>query len=233
MKMPAHAITFACLLLGPTVAYAGADPAGAMQGCNAAQQVTSAEGSGVRTIESVVQSLRSASYPELQRVDLRVKTFHSRSDYLRTRFSLSRFFLPVRMRYFVQVNPELFQQQVPSDGVCSILAHELVHVVALRHGNRVRRFGLVKLLSKGHTARFERGTDLEAIRRGYAEGLKSYRSWLYGHIPAGKVEEKRRNYFSPAEIDGVEERLRAQPDLYDYWRKQVPMNLGEIQAAPR
>jgi predicted metallopeptidase len=230
MRVLPRGIALACLLLGPAMADAQAGPTGPMEGCNALQPVTAAAGSGEQTIESVVQSLRGASYPELQRVDLRVKTFHSKSDFLRTRFSLPRFFLPLRMRYFVQVNPEMFQQQAPADGVCSIVAHELAHVVALSHGNRIRRLRLVKLISRGYTARFERGTDLAAIHRGYAEGLKSYRSWLYVHIPPDKVAEKRRNYFSPQEIERIEQRLLAKPELFELWSKRVPMNLQEIEA---
>ena len=227
MNRRARALALGYTLLAPMLAGAQSTGAGETGGCG--QQAVR----NISTTEAVIGGLRGASFPELRRVDLRVRTFHSQSDYFRTRFSLGRFFLPARMRFFIEVNPEMFQQQAPSDGVCGILAHELVHVVSLSHGNRIRRFGLVRLLSKSRTSRFERGADLEAIHRGYAEGLKSYRNWLYAHVPAGKVPEKRRNYFSPVEIDAVEEQLRAQPDLYEYWRKHVPMNLQEIQSATR
>ena len=136
---------------------------------------------------------------------------------------------PMRMRYFVDVNPALFQEQAPSDGFCAILAHELVHVVSLSRGNRIRRLGLVRLLSKGQIRKFERRTDLEAIHRGYADGLKSYREWVYGHIPPSKLQEKQRNYFSPEEIDAIEKKLLEQPDLFAYWSEHVPMNLRAIE----
>jgi len=177
----------------------------------------------------MIREVKANSFPELMHVDLRVRAFHSQSDYFRTRFSLSRFLLLVRMRYFVDVNPVLFQQQVPSDGVCAILAHELVHVVSLSRGNRIRRFGLVGLLSKRRTMKFERGADLGAIHRGYADGLKSYRGWVYAHIPPRKLQEKLRNYFSPAEIAEIQEKLNDHPDLFGYWSRHVPMNLQEIR----
>jgi hypothetical protein len=182
-------------------------------------------------VKKIVGDLRSHSFPELTHVDLRVRTFQSQTDYFRTRFSLARFFSPLRMRYFVEVNPALFSQQAPTDGVCSVLAHELAHVVTLSHGNRIRRLVLVRLLSKGYTAQFERRTDLEAIHRGYGDGLKSYRTWVYGHIPPNKLQEKLRNYFSPKEIAAIEVKLQGQPDLLEYWRKHVPSNLREIQNA--
>jgi hypothetical protein len=133
------------------------------------------------------------------------------------------------MRYFVDVNPALFQEQAPSDGVCAILAHELLHVVSLSRGNRIRRFGLVRLLSKRQTAKFERRADLEAIHRGYGDGLKKYRTWVYLHIPPAKIQEKRRNYFSPDEIAAIENKLLEQPDLFTYWKEHVPINLQAIQ----
>ena len=177
----------------------------------------------------MLQDIRGTSYPELAHVDLRVRNFRSQSDYFRTRFSLSRFLLLMRMRYFVDVNPALFQKQAPSDGVCAILAHELVHVVSLSRGNRIRRFGLVRLLSKGQTTKFERRADLEAIHRGYGDGLKNYRTWVYIHIPPSKLQEKQRNYFSPQEIAAIEKKLLKQPDLFAYWSVHVPMNLQAIQ----
>jgi len=182
---------------------------------------------------AVILDLRGTSFPELAHIDLRVRTFRSQSDYLRTRFSFSRFLLFLPMQYFVDVNPALFQEQAPSDGVCAILAHELVHIVSLSRGNRIRRFGLVRLLSKRQTTKFERRTDLEAIHRGYGDGLRSYRKWIYAHISPNKLPEKRRNYFSPEEIGTIQILLQERPELFGYWRRHVPMNLQEIQSGRR
>jgi hypothetical protein len=137
------------------------------------------------------------------------------------------------MRYYVEVNLALFQGQPPSEGVCAILAHELSHVVSLSHGNRIHRFGLVRLVSKRYTAKFERRTDLEAIHRGYGDGLKSYRVWVYAHVPPNKLPAKLRNYFSPDEIVAIQMRLEEQPDLFAYWTKHVPENLEQIEKSPR
>jgi hypothetical protein len=183
---------------------------------------------GIAQTESRMQEVRAASFPELRKVDVRVRSFHSQADYFRTRFSVMRFFLPVKMRYLVEVNPELFALSAPEDGVCAILAHELSHVSAMSRGNRMREFGLVRLLSKGFTAKFERRTDLEAIHRGYGDGLKSYRGWVYGHVPAENLAAKKRNYFSPEEIKEVQNGLKANPGLYVYWRKHVPLSSGQI-----
>ena len=238
-------IALAGIFFATLSAHSQSDPAALMPDCAPMDQQaplaghpsTSALGSargskaGISATGTVIQEIRGTSFPELVHVDLRVRTFQSQSDYFRTRFSSSRFLFLMRMRYYVEVNPALFQGHVPAAGVCAVLAHELAHVVSLSQGNRFRRFGLVRLLSKGYTAKFERRTDLEAIHRGYGDGLKSYRAWVYTHIPPAKLPEKLRNYFSPEEIAAIQIRLQAQPELFAYWSKHVPANLGEIQRA--
>ena len=187
---------------------------------------------GLSATEDQVREIRDASFPELTRVDLQLREFHSQADYFRTRFSVPRFLFLLRMRYFVEVNPALFGQQTPRDGVCAVLAHELSHVVSLAHGNRIRRLSLVRLVSKRYTAQFERKTDLEAIRRGYGDGLKSYRTWVYAHIPASALPTKRRNYFSPEEIEAIQQRTQESPGLFSSWSRHVPRNLEEILESP-
>jgi len=59
------------------------------------------------------------------------------------------------MRYLLFVNPGAIQ--APS--IESIVAHELKHIVPYRSGSRLRLIGLVRLLSSGYTAKFERRTD--------------------------------------------------------------------------
>lgn len=195
-------------------------------------QTTSAGGDAGDAIGATSPALfevRASSFPELARTDLRVRLFHSQSDYFRARFSVSRFLLLMPMCYFVDVNPALFLGPPVSDGTCAILAHELAHVVSLSRGNRIRRLGLIRLLSQRYAVKFERGADLEAIHRGYGDGLKTYRTWVYSHVPPGKPQEKRRNYFSPEEITALQMKLQEQPDLFQYWSLHVPTNLQEIQ----
>jgi len=127
------------------------------------------------------------------------------------------------------VNPEWRTKGAPIDGVRSILAHELAHIEDLSHGQRVRLLRLTGLLFKGWRARFERRADLTALARDYGPGLKTYRLWLYDHVPAGALEEKRRDYFTPEEIDAILAATASRRDLFDYWRQHVPMTLTDIQ----
>jgi len=183
------------------------------------------------TEEQLVSEIIVRSFPNLIGVDISVKRFQSDTDYFRTSFSAVRFLGGVTMRYFVLVNPAWKTRGAPVEGVQAILAHELAHVEDLARGKRIRLFGLVGLVSNTRTARFERRADLETLARGYGCGLKAYRAWLYTHVPAEKLAEKRRDYFSPEEIDAILAATAQQPDLFDYWLHHVPMTVADAHAA--
>ena len=182
--------------------------------------------------DQLVRDIIARSFPKLSGIDIRLKPFRSESDYFRTSFSAARFIAGRKMRYYVLVNPEWRTQGAPAEGVRSILAHELAHIEDLSRGKRMRLFRLTGLLFKGKTARFERRADLIALARDYGSGLKAYRAWLYEHVPAEKLPEKRRAYFSPEEIDAILAATAQHPDLFDYWLHHVPMTLTDIQTVP-
>jgi hypothetical protein len=58
-------------------------------------------------------------------------------------------------------------------------------------------------LSDTFNARFERGTDLAAIRMGYGEGLIEYREWLYRQLNSTDREKRKKTYMTPEEIRDV------------------------------
>lgn len=179
----------------------------------------------------IVAEIVEKSYPELRTARISVKTFHSRSDYYRSRFSFSRFLTFRKLHFLIFVNPQVFEKNAPANGIRAIIAHELAHAAYYRRHNRFELFGLIALQSKSFTARFERGADLQAIKRGYGEGLKEYREWLYQNIPAKQIARKKRDYFSPAEINLIVEAIKEKRDLIDFWIKNVPQNLAEIESA--
>lgn len=186
----------------------------------------------IKRTRAVVDEIIKAAYPELAKADIQLKTFTSEADYFRTIFSFKRFLFGQRMRYFISVNPRVFELAAPEAGIRAIIAHELGHVYDFHGKNRLRLFGLLRLSSKKYTAQFERRTDLQAIGRGYAEGLKAYRVWLYQHVPAKKIAEKKRNYFSPEEIEAIQIQLKVTPSRLNHWLKHVPLKLEEITAPP-
>ncbi len=194
-----------------------------------ASRTSSQHAALLERIRLLVDELIGASYPELRGVEIQLRLFHDDTDFFRTRFGIPQFLFGRRLSYLIQVNPKVCSLQAPEAGVRAILAHELSHVLYLKTRNRARHLGLARLISKGFTARFERLTDLQAISRGYGEGLKEYRQWLYQHVPHQKLPEKMRNYFSPEEIDAILSLSREQPEKLTYWLKRVPRNLQEIR----
>lgn len=184
-----------------------------------------------RTRKNIGEIIKT-SYPELKEADIRIKAFHSKSDYFKARFGVPQFFIG-RMRFLVFVNPRVFELNAPREGLRAIVAHELGHVLYYRRGNRLHLVGLARLGSKDFTARFERWADLQAISRGYGPGLSDYRRWLYENVPREKIEEKRRNYFSPDEIAAILPAIQRRPELLAYWFKHVPRNMKEIQSEDR
>ena len=188
------------------------------------------DASALTKIEKILSEVR-VSYPELRDARISLKLFTSKSDFFRSQFSISRFFTFRRFQYIIFVNEQVFNLNAPEDGIRAIVAHELAHVAYFKRHTRLGLFRLIGLASRSYTARFERGADLQAIKRGFGEGLKSYREWLYQNIPAENVAEKKRNYFSPAEIDLILALSRAQPGLIDALIKKVPRDRSQIEMA--
>src|SRR5690349_20419893 len=78
--------------------------------------------------ERLVREVRSSSYPELARKDIRIAWFTSRADYFQARFSLARFLTGRRMRYVVRVNRSPVLLDAPAEARRAIVAHELAHI---------------------------------------------------------------------------------------------------------
>ncbi|MCI0665101.1 MAG: hypothetical protein L0220_28895 [Acidobacteria bacterium] len=190
------------------------------------------QANALRQTYVLVEELIAASYPELCDAEIQIKLFQGNSDFFRTRFDIPQFLFGGKMRYIISVNPRVFEWQAPEAGVQAIVAHELAHILYFKQKNRLRHFSLVRLASMKFSARFERRTDLEAISRGFGAGLKEYRQWLYQNIPPKKLLEKRRNYFSPDEIDAILSLSQQRPGLLDYWRKRTPRHIQDISQSP-
>lgn len=178
-----------------------------------------AQTDSIQKTQKIISEVVKKSYPELKNKRIEVKIFQSESDYFRARFSYNKYLTFQKMRYIVFANPQVFAKNAPENGIRSIIAHELAHVLYFAERNRFELLGLVSLSSKSFTQKFERRADLEAISRGYGDGLKEYRAWLYQNIPQKNLAEKKRNYFSPEEIDKVIELFKEKPEKIAEWRK--------------
>ncbi len=176
-----------------------------------------------------VSEIVQKSFPKIKLAKIRIKTFKSETNFFKARFSFTRFLTFQRMRHLLYVNPEVYRRNAPEDSVKAILAHELAHILYYTKKNRFELLGLASLASNGFSAKFERKADLEAVARGYGEGLIQYRRWLYRNIPSNNISKKKRSYFSPQEIQAMLDVLKVKPEMIDVWRKRVPLNVEEIK----
>ena len=187
----------------------------------------------VEITRNLVGEVAARSFPEVNLKKVRIKTFKSKSSYFKARFSLSRFFTFRPMRKLIFTNPKLYELGAPESGVRAIIAHELAHVSYYKRKNRFELLGLAGLLSSGFSAKFERRADLEAVSRGYGEGLIAYRQWLYKNIPQRSINAKRRLYFTPEELKVILEVLKEKPEMMGVWKKRVPRNMEDLRKSVR
>lgn len=179
--------------------------------------------------QELINEIVKKSYPEIKLNKIKVKSFKSDTNFFKARFSYARFLTFQKMRYLVFVNPKVFELNAPVNGIRSIIAHEITHILYYTEKNRFELLGLTSLASDSFTAKFERKADLVAIKRGFGKGLIEYRNWLYKNIPEKEIKSKRRNYFSPDEIKLILEITKDKPEMFEIWRKDIPKNIDEIK----
>jgi hypothetical protein len=174
-----------------------------------------------------MNDVRHASFPQLEGVDIRVYDLHSDFDYLQARFTVSSFF-GRRLRYMILFNPDAIQRQVPAEGLRAIVAHELAHINYYESQRRMGLLSLVGILFPSFKTRFERKADLDAIALGYGPSLEIYRAWLYRNIPRQAEAEKKRDYYTPQEIEALLQAEAKHPGIMSKFRRCIPRNLAEI-----
>jgi len=149
-------------------------------------------------VEQIVQKLVQTAFPELSHERLVLKSLSSEDVFFQSNFKpLS--LLTKKPTYVIQVNPGLFARQLPLEAARAILAHELSHTLDYQ------RQGLSGLARVGwqvmfHNQHYEHRTDIQAISRGFGEGLIAYREWIYGQIPPTDLAKKQSTYYQPAQI---------------------------------
>ena len=181
----------------------------------------------LRQIERIIDCVRQASFPRLASADITVYDLRSDFDYLQARFTVSSFFTR-KLRYMILFNSDAILRHVPGEGLRAIVAHELAHINYYESQSRMGLVSLVGLLLPSFTARFERKADLDAIALGYGPGLEIYRTWLYRNIPREAEGEKKRDYYTPEEIEALLQAETKHAGITSKFRRCIPRNLGEI-----
>jgi hypothetical protein len=156
----------------------------------------------VSDVERDVEAVRAELFPELAEVSIEVGEMTSETDFFVANLELSSFDNPPLLRdYLVLHNPEVFDDPPPRSGVIAILAHELKHVVDYTGMDSEALAEFALWYASEDTAAYERETDEHSLALGCGEGLIEYRLWLYDRLEPGAVEEKRRVYYTPEEIE--------------------------------
>ncbi|MCA9583957.1 MAG: hypothetical protein KC657_01220 [Myxococcales bacterium] len=159
----------------------------------------------VAAMQTLVDEVRKREYAELASYKIVLDPLESESDFFTADVDTSTIGKPAAERtYRVRYNPKLFGDPPSNRAVFAILVHELKHVLDYTKKSTEAElvdFGVKYALDQPFRTAYERATDEHALSRGYGEGLKDYRYWLYDRITPDKVEEKRRDYYTPEEID--------------------------------
>ena len=154
-----------------------------------------------RIVDSLLTELRRRSFPELAGVEVTLNQIRSPSDYFTSGTELRTIWNGGRKRsYLVYVNPRLYRDPPSRDALLAVMAHELGHIVDYERRSATGLAGFTVRYLTRDRARYERETDLGALRRGYGCGLIDYREWLYRHVSPAAAAAKRRDYLTPAEI---------------------------------
>jgi hypothetical protein len=184
----------------------------------------------VTPLMPLVNSVRDSSFPQLKDAEISIRDLRNDYIFLEARFTMASYFFNRRLHYTIFYNAEAARRHLPPDGLRAIVAHEMAHIDFFENQSRMGLAGLVRLLSPGFNMRFERRADLKAIALGYGPGLRVYRVWLYRNVPPARMDEKKRDYFSPDEIAAILRITKTNPQFMRDLERCVPRNYSEIEA---
>ena len=185
--------------------------------------------SGIEKTKKIAFDTARRFYPEIKTEKIRIKSFTSEENFFKARFSVSRFLTLQKMKHILYVNPQAFEKNLSAQALTGIIAHELAHISYYTRKNRFQLLGLTRLISDDFTIEFERRADLTAIEKGFGAELILYRKWLYENIPPSKINVKKKNYFTPEEIEKIIRITKQKPEKFKLWQKHIPKNIDEIK----
>ncbi len=184
-------------------------------------------------VDQIVSELVEDHFPELQGEEIKVGAFRSEDSFFESQPSIAsilNIFTPISYR--VNVNPAVFEKDLPLSAARAILAHELCHTLEyVTRGLWGMLDALTTVFHRGHRIHNERETDMETLARGFHQGLADYREWIYPQLSPEDEKEKRKVYFSPEEIAELERVRTEQPELFQHFRHNPPRSLEEIRAS--
>lgn len=155
----------------------------------------------VADVEALLEVARSA-YVSLDGVAINLFALSSSSVFFQANLDITTIEEPPLERsYSLQYNPALFDDPPSRAAVGAILVHELKHILDYTEMSAEELVDFTVWYLSEDVSEYERATDEYALEAGCGEGLIAYREWLYDHIPPDAIASKRRDYYTPEEIE--------------------------------
>jgi len=154
-------------------------------------------------IQAALTAVQSNLFPELRETSLTLQAMESDSSYFSANLVIATIDDdPLEREYLVNYSTLLLPDPPSYAAVVAILAHELTHVLDYTRmdGDELAEFGLW-YATADDISEYVRGTDEYAMVLGCGEGLIQYREWLYTHVDKDTLEAKKRDYYTPEEIE--------------------------------
>ena len=184
----------------------------------------------VDQVMPLINKIKKESFPKLLNTKISLGSVKSDSVFLESRPVLYSLLWPFKVKYKITVNPKLYKMELPLFALEGILAHELAHTADYVTKGRL---GVILtghiFISKSAHIDFERKTDVDAIMRGYGEGIKAYRKIIYKYLTDEQINVKKQRYFSIEEIDQLMLAYQEYPELKEVWLDNPPLSLAAIQ----
>ena len=155
-------------------------------------------------MRDLIEQIKNEHFPDLKDIDLQMKVLRSKAYFLQTFVKPTTIFrAPLKRTYGVQINEKVFECSPSHAAIKAILIHEIQHIQDyIGMGTfKFETFGIKYALNRKFRTRYERATDLAALKLGQAEGLKEYREWVYQWLNPRQLATKKRFYYTPEEID--------------------------------
>ena len=191
------------LLLLLCLTAACADPESASQRfCRQLVSEPGAPPTDLNALSGILAEVRAALYPELEGVSIQLEPMDSTSDFFVANLDFATLDdPPLSRRYLVRYSKRLFDDPPGHAATAAVLAHELRHIVDYTgmDGAELAEFALWYVSSD--VSAYERETDEHVLKLGCGEALKRYRLWLYGQVDPATLEQKKKDYYTPQEID--------------------------------
>lgn len=152
----------------------------------------------------LVNHTRETYFPDLRHLNISIKEFNSDAYFLQARPDMKTVMKkPNHRRYFIEVNPKIFNCPPTFEALEAILVHEFEHIrdYNIRSSVEIGVLGARYGLSKKFRTRYERQTDEKALYQGVGAGLIQYRRWIYAQLTPEQIRVKKRYYFTPEEIE--------------------------------